>query len=148
MREVWKPVVGFPHYEVSSLGRVRSKNKILTPFPHGSNRYLTVSLARFNGTGFTQVTVHKLVIEAFVGEQPSKDHRCHHKNGDKWNNSAENLEWLDFETHGRTRMKLDEAARFDIALRYDKGDTTMRRLAREYDVSEATIHRIVHRRIK
>jgi len=148
MTEIWKPVVGNPHYEVSSLGQVRSKRGLLEPFPHGNNRYLMVSLARFNGTGFKQVTVHKLVLEAFVGEQPSENHRGHHKNGVKTDNSAANLEWLDFRAHGRAHMKLDEAARFDIALRYESRKTTMRALAREYGVGIATIHRIVHRRVK
>src|SRR5215831_16501271 len=92
MNEVWKLVVGNPHYEVSSLGRVRSKNKILEPFPHHKGRYLTVNLARFNGTGFTQRMVHHLVLEAFVGERPSDKHRGHHKNGSKRDNSVDNLE--------------------------------------------------------
>lgn len=39
------------------------------------------------------VGVHRLVAEAFLGPSPSPGHYVNHKNGVKWDNRAENLEW-------------------------------------------------------
>src|SRR4051794_23382520 len=37
--------------------------------------------------------VAELGLEAFVGPRPSPQHRVHHRNGDKRDNCAANLEW-------------------------------------------------------
>lgn len=101
MTEVWLPVVGYEGiYEVSSIGRVRSidrisssgsrlKGKLMTPFstPHG---YLRVGLCR---DGKTKTTlVHPLVLEAFVGPRP-KGADCRHLNDVPDDNRVENLRW-------------------------------------------------------
>jgi NUMOD4 motif/HNH endonuclease len=141
--EIWKPVVGYPHYEVSSLGRVRSKKGILRAFWHG--RYLKVSIS--HGPGFTQMFVHILVLEAFVGKRPTFEHEAHHRSKDRSDNSVENLEWLHFRAHGAAHRKIDPDTAEEIRRRYwELRDMTIRKLAREYGVGEATIHRIIHRR--
>lgn len=100
--EKWKPIPGYDGlYEVSSYGRVRSleryksnngglqliKEKILKP--HNTKKgYLTVQLCN------KIFTVHRLVAEAFI---PNTDNlpMINHRDEDKTNNVADNLEWCD-----------------------------------------------------
>lgn len=106
--ETWKPVKGYPDYEVSDLGRVRSKDfvrhikqanreydfhrkgKIVKPLKrrHG---YLSVFL--YYEGGRTQESVHRLVAEAFCEHPEGKD-EVNHKNEIKSDNRACNLEWV------------------------------------------------------
>lgn len=104
MTEAWKPIDGFPGYEVSDLGRVRSLARVITRsdgrprtiapcirkgvlnIPNG---YLRVAL-----TGGVRKLVHVLVAEAFVVGDFSLF--VNHKDGVKANNKAGNLEWVTF----------------------------------------------------
>lgn len=94
MSEQWRPVPGFPDYEVSDQGRVRSHKSgsprvmSLQPARHG---YLRVRLCGPNGArGFS---VHRLVLDAFVGPLPSGPDRMvsRHLDGDPANNRLDNL---------------------------------------------------------
>lgn len=92
--EIWKPVTDFPNTEVSNLGRVRSLFrggcKIRSLIKH-ENGYLTVGLQR--GRIKKRARVHILVANAFVGPNPAKLD-VNHKDGDKTNNRADNLEYV------------------------------------------------------
>lgn len=101
--EEWRPVVGFEGlYEVSSLGRVRSldhisrgprgtrrlyRGRVLSP--DGSADYCRVTLHK---GAPTRLTVHKLVGMAFLPPNAARSH-INHKDGNKRNNAASNLEW-------------------------------------------------------
>ena len=62
--EKWKAIKGYEGiYEVSNLGRVRSKNGEITPHPN-STGYLRVQLSK-NGEKH-RFFVHRLVADAFV----------------------------------------------------------------------------------
>jgi hypothetical protein len=133
-KEMWRTIATYPNYEVSSFGRVRSKQGwidragkrrkqryfSLYSDKHKDN-YVVVCLSNENGTR-TQV-VHKLSLEAFVGPCPIGMERCH-KDGDPTNNRIGNLYYgthiqnmADRDRHGRTvqrgithsKCKLDEA---------------------------------------
>lgn len=110
MEEIWKPVEGWEgKYEVSNLGRVKSlpfdrissKGKInhfperimkITVSPRG---YCTVSLSK-GRAGVNTRLVHRLVGKAFV-PNPDPEHftMINHKDENKSNNVADNLEWCD-----------------------------------------------------
>lgn len=108
--EEWKEVPYFPSYEISSFGRVRrsvgkrnwSAGKILR-VSNNSRGYLSLSL-RDRGRSYSR-TVHSLVAEAFLGPCPA-GYCVHHKDGDRSNNNAENLEYMKACQHYEEHSKL------------------------------------------
>lgn len=87
--EEWRPIEGYEDlYEVSNLGRVRSHGSIRSVKPW--NNYCVAKLYR-NGNCKTAY-VHRLVAKAFI-PNPQNKHFVNHKDGDKRNNHADNLEW-------------------------------------------------------
>lgn len=91
MSEIWKPVVGFEGlYEVSSLGRIRSKRGVKSPY---ENRwgYLQITLYK-DGKPYPK-KLHRIVAEAFL-DNPSNKREVNHIDGDKLNNTLDNLEWV------------------------------------------------------
>lgn len=106
MNEVWKPVSGFEeYYEVSNLGRVRSKTRV-TPnsltggtsqvkgkilkgrINRGGYRQFTLSVAQRNTTR----TAHRMVAVAHIPNPDDLPIVLHGPNG-KLDNSVSNLRW-------------------------------------------------------
>ena len=99
MEEIWKDIEGFEGlYQVSNMGRVKSlgngksnnsKERILKPGKN-SNGYLHVILYK---DGIKKdCTVHQLVGNAFLSN-PQSYKELNHRDEDKTNNCANNLEW-------------------------------------------------------
>lgn len=99
--ETWKPVVGFPGYEVSDYGRVRSwlntggyghraEPKIRKVTAHKNGGHLWLALR--SGGKYQYRFVHRLVLEAFVGPCPTGQEGCH-RDDDPTNNHLSNLRW-------------------------------------------------------
>jgi hypothetical protein len=92
--EEWRGVADFPGYEVSNLGRVRSRKlygfKILKT-PLGIRGYPRVTLRR-DGKNFCK-QIHALVCAAFHGAAPTPFHGVAHWDGNKLNPAASNLRW-------------------------------------------------------
>ena len=106
--ENWKPIKGYPNYEVSDLGRVRSIEHETTATRYGKpytikrNARIIKPLARRHGYlavflyfkgGRKQESVHRLVADAFCEHPIGKD-EVNHKNEVKTDNRACNLEWV------------------------------------------------------
>ena len=84
----WRKIQGHPNYSVSSDGDVRNDIARKTLVPFGSaNRYVGVRLGKGNYR-----RVHRLVAEAFI-PNPENKPCVNHKDGNKRNNAASNLEW-------------------------------------------------------
>lgn len=160
--EEWRPVVGYEGwYEVSNLGRVRrirpapgaTPGKILKPALKGRpTAYLSITLSR--GDISQERKIHRLVTEAFWGSCPP-GHQANHRDGNKLNNAATNLEWITASQNirhayrsGLCRAVLGEANGIakltESAVREIRalaGHVTQRRLAERYKVSPSVIHR-------
>ena len=95
--EIWKDVVGYESlYQVSNLGNVKSmkyayinKIRILT-FHYNKKGYRRVHLTKNKIDKY--LSVHRLVAEAFI-PNPNNYPQVNHKDGNKLNNSVDNLEW-------------------------------------------------------
>ena len=119
-REAWKAIPGYEGlYEVSDLGRVRSLDRMIKLHHGGEYRrkgrirklvanndgYLNVALSKEGEQRLYKV--HRLVLEAFVG-QPKEEQEACHNNGDRSDNRLSNLRWgtkkenmADIKKHGR-----------------------------------------------
>ena len=89
--ELWREVVGFENYMVSSLGRIYSKkNRIIMKSTPDNKGYFRVSFYE-HGKSYTR-KVHRLVAESFI-DNPNGLPQVNHKDENKSNNSVDNLEW-------------------------------------------------------
>lgn len=94
----WRTVPGFDAYEVSESGQVRRRvtHRRLPrgrPLKARRNRfgYFVVTLYRQGERH--EVFLHRIVVWAFVGPQPSPAHEVAHGDGNKGNNHYGNLRW-------------------------------------------------------
>jgi hypothetical protein len=105
MKEIWKDIPDYiNYYQASSLGRIRSVDRIITDKNRLSykrkgivleqqippNEYPMVTLSKF-GVSRT-LLVHILVAKAFH-PNPSNLPEVHHKDFNTFNARADNLEW-------------------------------------------------------
>lgn len=99
--EVWEDVVGFEGiYQVSSMGRIRSLNRLtadgrkvkgrIKKLKRNNRGYVTVSLWKDNKES-TRL-VHRLVAESFILNESCLE-QVNHIDEDKNNNAVSNLEW-------------------------------------------------------
>lgn len=107
--EIWKNIEGYPNYQVSNMGRVKSLNYNLTGkekiLKSGKDRgYLKVTLWK-EGKG-KNYSIHRLVAQAFLDNHNNLP-EVNHKDEDKSNNCVNNLEWCDrkYNTNYGTRNK-------------------------------------------
>ena len=107
MEEIWKNIEGYELYKVSNYGRVKSlkfeKERILKP---GKNKcgYLRVNLFKYGKRNC--FSVHRLVAIAFIPNTLNLP-QVNHKDENKENNCAWNLEWCNekYNTNYGTRNK-------------------------------------------
>lgn len=97
--EKWKPVNGFTRYEVSNMGNVRNiHTKELKAIRRTKTGYCITDLKE-NGRKKTAY-IHRLVAEAFV--KNAFNLPCiNHKDENKANNHADNLEWCSIAYNNR-----------------------------------------------
>ena len=107
MEEIWKDIEGYRGYQVSNKGRVRTHNKVTFTEHHGrrvwKDRVLKQKLDRKSNTFKVElwrdgmhktILVHRLVANAFIENLIDSDLTVNHKDGNRLNNCAENLEWM------------------------------------------------------
>lgn len=108
MKETWKFIQGYEGlYEVSTTGQIRSSERKVpmisrhgNPYmmtihekllaPDVSGEYLRVTLCKDGKT--ERLSIHRIVAMTFMSNPENKKH-VNHKDGNKYNNAVENLEW-------------------------------------------------------
>lgn len=169
--EIWKPIVGFVDYEVSSFGRIRSitprkgaRSKVNEGILSGWIQKVTSTYVRrlvaFRKNKKTHfMKVHRLVLTAFKGDCP-QDMEALHIDGDSLNNHIDNLRWgthmeniQDTIKHGRkspppihSGETHPKATLTTEQVNYIRSLNftrgTQAKLAREFSVAAITINRI------
>lgn len=133
--EIWKDIAGYEGlYQVSNEGRVKRigayknqhgrewiGNRILKPATK-SNGYMFVGLSK-NGK-VSNKYIHRLVAEAFI-PNPLNKATVNHKDGNRSNNTVDNLEWatyLENNMHSIKVLKRDSKNSSDSrpVLQFDK----------------------------
>lgn len=169
MKEIWKAIDGYNSmYEVSNLGGVRSHYRHSCPLhfdPHSAhpvtqhekNRgYLYVKLS--DRGNVTQHYVHRLVAAAFLEPPNFLGATVNHKDRNKRNNVAANLEWMTKGDNVRYSIgsyerpkgedwhstKLTAEKVSEIRTKYSAG-STLKELAEEFGMSIMAIHKVVRR---
>ena len=126
MIEIWKSIPGYEGlYEVSNTGRVRSldryvkvgfgayrlhKGKIINLTLSNSGYYFVDLTYKYKRKHFY---VHRLVAEAFI-PNPDNLPQVNHKDEDKTNNIAENLEWCDRKYNMNYGTKIERQKKTNI----------------------------------
>ncbi len=158
MSEQWAAVPGYPGYEASDQGRVRSLERqvrcgrggnsnrtvpprILRPGRMGSG-HLSVALGKGNS-----VTVHAAAMAAFVGPTPSGQ-EIRHRDGNPANNRLSNLHFgtrsennHDISKHGRRKLTMAQVE--ECKTRHFVLGETQTALAGEFGVSISHMSAIV-----
>lgn len=151
----WKPIKSHPHYQVSDTGLVKKNDGTLIGQWVNHNGYKLVRLSQPRA----MFRVHRIVAEAFCAK--SDGNVVNHKDFDRANNNAVNLEWCTQweninHTHknGRAQKaywkgkrspnaKLSDGAVHKIRQDYEAGGVSWETLAKKYNVGKRTIGRIV-----
>lgn len=160
--EVWKSIIGFTSYEISDLGRIKSKNYRRTGLSKIRRQgickgYLHLDLYH-NGKPSYFMT-HRLVAEAFI-PNPENKPEVNHKKGIKTDNRASELEWNT--SSENSQHSFDSGLRIipvgELAYNSKLTDkivleilsltssVSQRKLAKIYGVAHTTIRMIVKRR--
>jgi hypothetical protein len=154
----YRIVEGYPDYAVGDDGSVWSKRRKnywnkMNPTPDQAG-YLRVPIR--NGRRITR-HVHKLVLEAFVGQRPVGQHGCHSPDPTVTNNRLSNLRWdtvlenaRDRARHGTqcrgesyANSKLTEESVLAIRNEYFSGDVKAESIAKKFGVTATLIQNIV-----
>jgi hypothetical protein len=112
---MFKDIISFENrYEISNKGIVRNKKtrKILKPSKDGSG-YLRIGLCRKGVVKY--FSVHRLVLESFVGPCPFGKESCHN-DGNIYNNDINNLRWDTHKNNNRDKIKHGTVYRPDYSI--------------------------------
>lgn len=130
MEEIWKDVPQFEGlYQVSNLGRVKSFRKS-AKFGGQSEYILKPSLMNNGYFAITcygngkriKMPLHRLVASVFLQNPDPDNCNCvNHKDEDRNNNAASNLEWCTYKynnNYGTARKRIDDTISF-VVEQYD-----------------------------
>lgn len=85
-----EPIIGFEEYQVDTNGIIYNKNGSIKRYSLNHSGYCIVNFyVNHKRTGFA---IHTLVAKQFI-PNPNNSPQVNHKDGNKQNNCADNLEW-------------------------------------------------------
>ena len=100
--EIFKPVEGYPDYEVSNYGRVFSKksDRFMKRYFNKTTGYFQINLSKDNKQKLFKV--HRLVAIAFIENLDDKP-QVDHIDQNRQNNQVDNLRWATNSENGRNK---------------------------------------------
>jgi hypothetical protein len=130
--EQWRPAPGWSAYEVSSRGRVRSVDRVLTDGREAGGKPLKPSKDKdgyryvilVNGPERWRVHVGRLVLFTFGGWPPEPGMEALHGNGRRWDNRLANLRWGTKPENGADRRRHEQERKARRAEKQDGTDDT------------------------
>lgn len=165
----YRPIANFPGYRVGSDGTVwscwrRGSYPVITEqwrelkLKICKQGYVMAGLKRADG--YHWLLVHRLVLQAFVGDCPDGYECRHFPDGNRKNNNLRNLSWgsklenaADKHSHGTTARgertpssKLTEGQVIAIREKHASRQFSQTELAHQYGVTQANVSEIVRRR--
>jgi hypothetical protein len=152
MEEIWKGVKGSDgKYQISNFGNVRNNFRPMIPQLHHYGYYkvrLTINGIR---KGYF---VHRLVGIAFIDNQENK--KCiNHIDGNKTNNSLNNLEWVSYSENMihayKTKLQTDKSGVNNGRCKITEDDVVYIRISCEHDTilaSRFNLSRVTIRNIR
>jgi len=117
--EIWELLPGVPGVEVSTFGRVRTLDRLISSEKRTRFTKGRILKQNGNGKGYLQVNipidgkqitrkVHRLVAQVFISN-PDNLPQVNHLDCDRTNNNVENLEWCDNSYNVQYREKFGKA---------------------------------------
>ena len=156
-----KQISNFPNYAITKDGKVWSHNRNKWLKYDKSNKgYLRVTLCK-NGK-LKHKHIHRLILETYVCHCP-KGMECRHLDGNKLNNSLENLRWGTHSDNSQdamkhktyrtanqngelnTQCKLTEQYVRMIIYMWGTGNFTQTEIANIYNISRRNVSHIVNK---
>lgn len=161
MTETYKQLNDFTRYEISNFGNVRNiKTGRVLKITRDTRGYPHVKL--YSSIGKKTINIHRLVATTFI-DNPHNKRTVNHKDGDKSNNHAHNLEWATdrenmkhaFNAGLVTRHKginshnhkINQKIADKIRAEYSLGNSTQQNLAKKYQLCQTQISRIVNSKV-
>lgn len=169
--EIWKDIGGYPGYQVSNMGRVKSlvkayrREEIILKGSPNTTGYILVQLYP-EPRKRKSLLVHRLVMLTFQPNPMMEELEVNHKDLDTTNNKMSNLEWVtqkENKEHYQASDKfknmvkdmpkgedhplsnLSEKDVLEIRTLYNEGNYISKTsLARHYGIGESTLRQIVN----
>lgn len=167
--EIWKDIEGYEgYYQVSNLGRVKSLPRWIYYSDGRKYFYDSVLLREKRNRGYLHVDltinsdlstqkVHRLVAKAFI-PNPYNLPQVNHKDENKENNCANNLEWCDNDYNIHYGTAIQRAHKNNVQLNpitLTNIETGEKRhydrvldAAKDLNVDPSTIYKCLHKKIK
>ena len=170
MLRKWEFVSGFNEYMVTDQGEV-FRQSLVKPSTGNGSGYAVISLSQ-PGRKISR-TVHKIVLEAFIGKAPLN---CvaHHLDGNRLNNALVNLQWITRSEHGRihprskggrvnhkditcddpwrgervwtSKLTVEKVQQIRLLRASTSPNYTIYQLAKMFDVTTPTISKVINRK--
>lgn len=168
--EEWKTIEEYPEYEISTYGRVRSKDRdcidswnrhyylkgklIKLEYQTGKDNYTQIMVSIQKDKKKHRVIVARLVAKTFI-DNPNNFSQINHKDENSLNNNVDNLEWCTakyninykgcIKRRSKSKNRAIDVFESDILIEtLESGIKT----AKKYHISRGTLSEYLHGRIK
>ena len=145
--EEWKQIVGFPNYEISTKGNIRTKERLNNKNDIKKSKLLS---KRKNNVGYEYVilsnktqkhktlTVHRLMAKTFLNNY-SDNLEVNHINGIKDDNRIENLEMTTHSENVKKRYEIGNIGNnYKAVNQYDLNNNYIATYKSSYDAEKVT----------